>query len=67
MKATVYNVVCYLSGVARNDRARATQMLSVELPYKFVTYLVIAFNTVWLAPQVFRYIGIERETFFTEI
>lgn len=67
MKATVYNVACYLSGVNRNNYKRTTQMLSVELPYKFVTYLVIAFNTVWLAPQVFHFIGIERETFFTEI
>ena len=38
-----------------------------ELPLKFLTYAVIALNTVCLAPQVFTYMHIERATYFTEL
>lgn len=39
----------------------------VELTYKFITYATVGFNVVYLAPVVFRYIGIERPTFHTEV
>nr|UCK81541.1 sphingosine-1-phosphate phosphatase 1 [Arenicola marina] len=65
-KAMTLNATCWLAGVDRRDKA-AHQNIRIELPCKFITYAAIAFNTVYLAPQVFRYLGIERETFFTEI
>jgi sphingosine-1-phosphate phosphatase 1 len=66
MKLLSYNLICYLLGVNKEDM-KSHQKLSVELPYKFATYMVVAFNFVWLSPQVFRYLGIERETYFTEL
>ena len=66
MKAIMYNLICVITGIKKTD-FKARQSLYIELPEKFVTYTVIAFNTVYLAPQVFRILGIERETFFTEI
>lgn len=66
MKAIMHNVLSLLTGCKKNE-LKAAQRLVVELPDKFVTYLMISFNTVYLAPQVFRILGIERETYFTEI
>jgi len=66
MKLLSYNLVCYVVGVSKEDM-RAHKKLSVELPYKLITYTFVAFNSVFLAPQIFRYLGIERETYFTEL
>ncbi len=65
-KTLMYSLVCAILGVNKAD-VKGKQRLSVELPCKFVTYTFIAFNAVYVAPQVFRYLGIERPTFFTEI
>jgi sphingosine-1-phosphate phosphatase 1 len=66
MKMLSFNLVCFLMGCDKNDRT-VHQRLVIELPYKFCTYFAIAFNAVFLAPQVFRFLGIERPTYFTEI
>lgn len=66
MKTLTLNVICWLTKQDKED-VRAHQKLIVELPLKFFTYMAIAFNSVYLAPQVFRYMGIERPTYFTEI
>ncbi|XP_033225542.1 sphingosine-1-phosphate phosphatase 1-like isoform X2 [Belonocnema kinseyi] len=39
----------------------------VDLVYKYITCFMIGFNTVYLLPNVFTMIGIERPTFYTEI
>ncbi|KAG5890598.1 hypothetical protein JTB14_005115 [Gonioctena quinquepunctata] len=39
----------------------------VELCYKYMYCAMIGFNTVYLLPQLFRFLRIERPTFFTEI
>ncbi|XP_018568583.1 sphingosine-1-phosphate phosphatase 2-like [Anoplophora glabripennis] len=39
----------------------------VELGCKYVYCAMIGFNTLYLLPQLFRYLRIERPTFFTEI
>lgn len=57
---------CYLAGCDRKN-GDAVKTLIIELPYKFVTYAVVAFMMVFLVPMIFRMLGIERETFFTEI
>ena len=66
MKLLSYNLVCYLLGVSKEDQ-KCHQRLAVERPYKFITSFVLGFSAVYLAPQVFRHLGIERPTFFTEI
>ncbi|CAG9853672.1 unnamed protein product [Phyllotreta striolata] len=39
----------------------------VELSCKFVSCALIGFNILYLIPQLFRFLRIERPTFFTEI
>lgn len=39
----------------------------VELSYKFITYFAVGIDTVYLLPNAFRLLGIERPTFYTEI
>lgn len=39
----------------------------VDLVYKYVSCFMIGVNTVYLLPQVFNMIGIERPAFYTEI
>lgn len=63
----VYHAACYIAGVDHRDRVAAKRHFAVELPYKFVTYSAISVGMVYAAPAMFRALGIERETFFTEI
>jgi len=63
----VYRVACYVARVDHRDRVASRQCFAVELPYKFVTYATISIGMVYAAPAMFRALGIERETFFTEI
>ncbi|XP_012252458.2 sphingosine-1-phosphate phosphatase 2-like isoform X2 [Athalia rosae] len=39
----------------------------VELVYKYITCFMIGLNAVYLLPNVFSMIGIERPTFYTEL
>ena len=63
----VYRAACFISRVDHRDVKAARRLVSVELPYKFVTYATISIGMVYAAPAMFRAAGIERETFFTEI
>jgi len=63
----VYHMACYIARVDHRDRAAARRHFAVELPYKFVTYATISIGMVFAAPAMFRTLGIERVTFFTEI
>ena len=65
--AVVYRFACHIAGIDHRDRAAARQHFVVELLYKFVTYATISVGMVYAAPAMFRALGIERETFFTEI
>ena len=66
MKLATLNTVCYIFGLNKKD-ATVHQRLIVELPLKFITYAAIAFNVVYTSPYLFRFLGVERETYFTEI
>ncbi|KAJ9590722.1 hypothetical protein L9F63_016238 [Diploptera punctata] len=72
-KSASYATVCTLlrlnSRELRNSRnsIENRQKITVELSYKFITYALLGFNTLYLLPNVFRLIGIERPTFYTEI
>jgi len=63
----VFRIVCLVMHVDHRDRAAAKQLWRVDLPYKFVTYATLSVGMVYAAPVMFRALGIERETFFTEI
>ena len=39
----------------------------IELTTKFSTYSVLGFNTLFVVPLIFKYFGIERRSFYTEI
>ena len=65
--AAVYHIACFIAGVDSRDHVVARQHFAVELPYKFVTYATISVGMVYAAPAMFRALGIERVTFFTEI
>jgi len=65
--AAVYRLACHIVQVDYRDRVAARRHFTVELLYKFVTYATISVGMVYAAPAMFRALGIERETFFTEI
>ncbi|XP_054261167.1 sphingosine-1-phosphate phosphatase 1-like [Macrosteles quadrilineatus] len=51
------------SSNTKNSAARSI----VELTCKFVSYSLIGFNILYLMPNVFKMLSIERPTFYTEI
>uniref|UniRef100_A0A1B6D3K7 Phosphatidic acid phosphatase type 2/haloperoxidase domain-containing protein n=1 Tax=Clastoptera arizonana TaxID=38151 RepID=A0A1B6D3K7_9HEMI len=51
------------SCTSQNSKARTI----VELGYKYVTYLLLGINIVYLLPNVFKLLSIQRPTFYTEI
>ncbi|XP_033733826.1 sphingosine-1-phosphate phosphatase 2-like [Pecten maximus] len=57
--------LCYLYGQDRHD-IQVQRQLKVETPQKFFTYFTISVGASFLAPFLFRTIGIHRETFYTE-
>ena len=66
--ATVtYRIACRLAGIDASDTAAAKRHTVVDLSHKYITYTTIAVGMVFAAPMLFRALGIERETFFTEI
>lgn len=72
-KSASYATICALLRLNSQELRRSQnsienqQKVIVELSYKFITYILLGFNTVYLLPNVFRLIGIERPTFYTEI
>lgn len=66
LKPISFRLSCYVCGKNPNEKD-VYKCLEVELPYKFITYNVVAFNCIYVVPLVFRYLGIERATYFTEI
>ncbi|CAH1791114.1 unnamed protein product [Owenia fusiformis] len=66
MKALTFHLVCYVFRVNKVDK-ESRQNIWIELAYKYLTYTMVSFNVVFLAPLVFRYLGIERITAFTEL
>ncbi|XP_021924844.1 sphingosine-1-phosphate phosphatase 2-like isoform X2 [Zootermopsis nevadensis] len=72
-KSASYATVCALLRLNSRELQRSQnsiqnrQKIIVELSYKFITYALLGFNTLYLLPSVFRLMGIERPTFYTEI
>ncbi|KAK3914613.1 Sphingosine-1-phosphate phosphatase 1 [Frankliniella fusca] len=68
-----YATVCALLRLNANDIKKQCysvhnrQKNIVELSYKFITSVLVGFNTTYLMPSVFRLLGISRPTFYTEM
>lgn len=58
MKALTIPLVCRVAGVSTADVRKARQHMEVELPYRYIVYGTVGFNTVYLAPQIFRWLGL---------
>lgn len=66
IKTVSLGLVCKLNGHETDD-SEARRSLRVELPYKFATYSLLTICALLLCPVLFRELGIERETYFTEL
>lgn len=60
------NGLCYIRGLDASD-ATTLKRVSVEVPQKLITYVTLGMTITFLSPCVFRHLGIERATMFTEV
>ncbi|KAA0718210.1 Sphingosine-1-phosphate phosphatase 1 [Triplophysa tibetana] len=58
MKALTIPLVCWAFGIPRNDVRKARQHMEVELPYRYIVYGTVGFNSLFLVPFVFAHIGL---------
>ncbi|XP_047347428.1 sphingosine-1-phosphate phosphatase 1-like isoform X2 [Vespa velutina] len=72
-KSLCYTVICAVLKVNPNELMESENYLEnkrkifTDLVYKYLTCFMIGVNTVYLLPNVFTIIGIERPTFYTEL
>jgi len=64
--ATLHSLILRHKEVSYLTKETTKEVL-VELTYKYLSYIAIGFNVVYLAPAAFRFMNIERPTFHTEI
>lgn len=67
-KSASYATLCFLlqSSEIKNS-AHSKTKTAIELSYKYITYVLLGFNILYLLPSVFRLLRIERPTFYTEM
>lgn len=72
-KSFCYKIMCAILRINSEDLMKSqnysedNNKVLVDLVHKYVTCFMIGVNTVYLLPNVFSIIGIERPTFYTEI
>ncbi|XP_060821474.1 sphingosine-1-phosphate phosphatase 1-like [Bombus pascuorum] len=72
-KSLCYRIMCAILRINSEDLMKSqnysedNNKVLVDLVHKYVTCFMIGVNTVYLLPNVFSIIGIERPTFYTEI
>ncbi|XP_015591575.1 sphingosine-1-phosphate phosphatase 2-like [Cephus cinctus] len=72
-KSLSYATMCAILKVNSKELMNSDNCLEnrnkvlVDLVYKYITCFMIGLNTVYLLPNVFTMIGIERPTFYTEM
>lgn len=72
-KPITYALFCRVAGTDRHllksqpATIENTTKIRVNLAYKLFTYAAIGFNMVVTAPILFRAIGCERSTYYTEM
>lgn len=73
VRNATYHILCAILGENVDSLKKSENTLQnkhknfVELSCKYAYCGLIGFNTVYLLPQLFRFMRIERPTFFTEI
>ena len=73
VKPLSYLAACYVMGENMDELKRQTNdiknknKIRAELTYKFVTYVVIGFNSIVVTPILFEVMGIARSTYYTEL
>lgn len=72
-KSISYHFLCALLRENVDDMKKSENSLEnkhklfVELSCKYIIYALIGFNTLYMLPNIFRALRIERPTFYTEI
>jgi len=72
-KSASYATICFLFQLNSEELKKTAHTTSnsaknkVELGYKYITYVLMGFNMLYLLPSVFKLLRIERPTFYTEI
>jgi sphingosine-1-phosphate phosphatase 1 len=72
-KSASYATLCFLLQLNSSElkktahTAPSSAKNTVEISYKYITYVLLGFNTLYLLPNVFKLLRIERPTFYTEI
>ncbi|XP_067099811.1 sphingosine-1-phosphate phosphatase 1 [Osmerus mordax] len=56
MKALTIPLACRLFGIPSGDTRKARQHMEVELPYRYIVYGTMGFNTLFLVPLLFTYL-----------
>jgi hypothetical protein len=72
-KITFYSILCRLFNAdadkmkkmknSVNNRVKNT----IDLTCKFFTYSLLGFNAIFVCAQVFKYLNIQRDSFYSEI
>ncbi|XP_006611832.1 sphingosine-1-phosphate phosphatase 1-like [Apis dorsata] len=71
-KSFIYGTICAILKINSKDMksenySENKNKIFIDLLHKYMTCFMIGVNTVYLLPNVFTMIGIERPTFYTEI
>ncbi|PBC29991.1 sphingosine-1-phosphate phosphatase 1 [Apis cerana] len=72
-KSFIYGTICAILKINSKDIMKSENYsenknkIFIDLLHKYMTCFMIGVNTVYLLPNVFTMIGIERPTFYTEI
>lgn len=63
----LYRIACLVAGIDHRDVEAARRHIGVDMSHKYITYVLLSFGMVLTPPTLFHALGIERETYFTEI
>ena len=66
VKTVVLRSTCSFYGLDYNN-PEIKRLAQVEMPYYYLTYFAIGFNTIFLCPLTFRALGINRDYSYTEL
>lgn len=66
-KSAGYATLCLLGLSTAPLDSPSSLRNTVDLIFKYITYILIGFNTVHLLPSTFKLLSIDRPTFYTEI
>ncbi|KAL0969034.1 hypothetical protein UPYG_G00221810 [Umbra pygmaea] len=56
MKALTIPLACRVAGIPSGDVRKARQHMEVELPYRYIVYSTVGFNTLFLVPLLLTFL-----------